>query len=88
MCRESDIDAYKMFLRMFLPRYGWGYLSKSKEVQWATIQEKILNDVDLTSSSVSAMEEKLRRRLRTIEQAIQASQQPEPADEEPTAMNN
>ena len=51
---------------MFLPRYGWWYLSKSKEIQWATIQEKIVSDVDLTPSSVSAMKEKLWRGLRIV----------------------
>jgi hypothetical protein len=43
-------------------------------MQWSTIKEKILfNDVDLTASSVSAKEEKLRRRLRTVEQATHSS---------------
>jgi hypothetical protein len=75
MCRKSDTDAYRMFLRMFLPKYGWGYLGKSNELQWAAIQEKIVDEVDLTASSVLAKEEQLRRRLRTLEQAIQESQQ-------------
>jgi hypothetical protein len=60
---------------MFLPKYGWGYLGKSNELQWAAIQEKIVDEVDLTASSVLAKEEQLRRRLRTLEQAIQESQQ-------------
>ena len=87
VCREGDTKAYQMILRMFLPKYGHGYLSKEKEVQWKAIQDLILGDVDLTASSVSAREEKLRRRLTTVEQAIQASQQTEPDDEDPPAMN-
>jgi hypothetical protein len=72
---------------MFLPKHGFGHLGKANEAQWKAIQDKMLVDVDLTESSVSAREEKLRRRLTTVEQAIQASQQTEPDDEDPPAMN-
>jgi predicted esterase YcpF (UPF0227 family) len=87
VCREGDTKAYEMILRMFLPKYGHGYLSKTKAEQWTAIQELILVDADLTESSVSAREEKLRHRLTAVEQVIQASQQTEPDDEDPTAMN-
>jgi hypothetical protein len=74
-CRECDSkDCFRLFLRMFLPRYGYGYLSKPTAAQWVTIREKILSTVDLTESSVNAKEEVLRRQLRTVEQSIQDSQ--------------
>jgi hypothetical protein len=88
VCRKTDTDAFKMFLRLFLPKNGYGHLGKSHEIQWEVIQTQILNQVDFTSSSVLAMEEKIRRRLRTVEQAIQVSQQTGLVDEEPSAMNN
>jgi hypothetical protein len=87
VCRESDTDCFRMFLRMFLPRYGWGYLSKSTALQWVAIQENIYSTMDLTENSVNAKEEQLRRRLKTVEQAIQDSSQTVQVDEEPTTMN-
>jgi hypothetical protein len=89
VCRKTDTDAFQMFLRMFLPKNGYGHLGKSKELQWEVIQKQILNQVDFTASSVLGMEEMIWRRLRTVEQAIQVSQQTDgPVDEEPsTAMN-
>jgi hypothetical protein len=87
VCRESDTDCFRMFLRMFLPRYDWGYLSKSTALQWVAIQENIYSTMDLTENSVNAKEEQLRRRLKTVEQAIQDSSQTVQVDEEPTTMN-
>jgi hypothetical protein len=87
LCREGDTKACQMILQMFLPKHGFGCLGKANEAQWKAVQDKTLVDVDLTESSVSAREEKLRRRLTTVEQAIQASQQTEPDDEDPAAMN-
>jgi hypothetical protein len=51
---ECDTAAFRTFLRMFLPRYGWGYLGKSTALQWAAIQEKLVTKLDLTESSVNA----------------------------------
>jgi hypothetical protein len=83
VCRESDTDSYLLFLRLFLPRYGWGYLWKSKEKQWVAIHDNILGKIDLTASSVNAKEEQLRRKLRTIEKDIHESEQTgEEANEE------
>jgi hypothetical protein len=71
---------------MFLPRYGYGHLGKSKEQQWVAINDHILGKLDLTASSVNAKEEELRRKLRTVEEAIQHSQQADQtAGEEPAA---
>ena len=81
VCREGHTKAYQMILRMFLPKYGFGYLSKALEVQWKAIEDQMLIHVDLTASSVAAREEKLRFCLTTVEEAIKASQQTEPDDE-------
>ena len=78
VCRETESDnkvSFRLFLRMFLPRYGHGYLGKTTAFQWETIRDKIQSTVDLTESSVNAKAEELRRRLRTVEQAIQDLQQ-------------
>ena len=74
VCRESDKGAFRLFLRMFLPKYGHGYLGKPAADQWACIQSKITGTLDLTESSVNAKAEELRRRLRTVEQAIRDAQ--------------
>jgi hypothetical protein len=89
VCRENMCDSkvsFRLFLRMFLPRYGHGHLGKTTALQWATIQDKVLSTVDFTESAVNAKAEELRRRLRTVEQAIQDSRTVQ-GDEEPTAMN-
>jgi predicted component of type VI protein secretion system len=89
VCRESDREVFRLFLQMFLPKYGHGYLGKSAAIQWVCIQTKISGTLDLTESSVNAKAEELRRRLRTVEKSIQDSQQrtvPQ-TDEEPTDMN-
>ena len=87
VCRESDTGSFRLFLRMFLPRYGWGFLGKRADLQWTAIEEKILGKLDLTASSVITKEEQLRRRLKTVEQAIQDSQQTDQPAEDPPAMD-
>jgi hypothetical protein len=87
VCRESDKDAFRLFLRMFLPKYGHGYLGKAAADQWACIQTKITGTLDLTESSLNAKAEELRRRLRTVEQSIQDAQTQVQGDGEATAMN-
>jgi hypothetical protein len=86
VCRETDKNSFRVFLQMFLPKYGYGYLGKNSAVQWAAIQGKIRSKVDLTKISFDAKEEELQRRLRVVEQSIQDSQAVQ-GDEEPTAMN-
>ena len=87
VCRESDKGAFRIFLRMFLPKYGHGYLGKSAADQWACIQSKITATLDLTESCVNAKAEELRRRLRTVEQSIEDSQQTVQENEEPNDMD-
>ena len=74
VCQERDKGAFRLFLRMFLPKYGHGYLGKPAADQWDCIQTKIAGTLDLTESSVNAKAEELRRRLRTVEQAIRDAQ--------------
>jgi hypothetical protein len=74
VCRASDKGAFRLFLRMFLPKYGFGFLGKPPAEQWVIIQDKITGTLDLTESSVNAKAEELRRRLRTVEQSIEDSQ--------------
>jgi hypothetical protein len=87
---QQATESYILFLylTMFLKRYCVVGLF----VFYAIARVKkplksVFGRKGLTESSVSAREEKLRRRLTTVEQAIQASQQTEPDDEDPTAMN-
>jgi hypothetical protein len=82
--RTDDKKTLRLFLEMFLPKYGWGFLLKNVEVQWAGIQGI---PVDLTESSVNAKAEELRRRLRAVEEAIRDATV-QTNEEEPTAMNN
>jgi hypothetical protein len=89
VCRETESgnkELYRLFMRMFLPRYGYGYLGKTTALQWAAIRDNILSTVDLTESAVNAKAEELRRRLRTVEQSIQDSQAVQ-GDQEPNDMN-
>jgi hypothetical protein len=83
--RTDDKKTLRLFLEMFLPKYGHGLLTKARQEQWTAIQEQIL--VDLTESSVNAKVEALRRRLREVEEAIADTQTVE-TNEEPPAMNN
>jgi hypothetical protein len=88
VCRKSDKRVFRLFLQMFLPKYGHGYLSKTFAEQWACIQKNIITGtLDLTESRANAKAEELRRRLRTVEQSIEDSQQTVQADQEPNAMN-
>ncbi len=90
VCRETNTgnkELYRLFMRMFLPRYGYGYLGKTTALQWAAIRDNILSTVDLTESAVNAKAEELRRRLRTVEQSIQDSQEAVQGDAEPNDMN-
>jgi hypothetical protein len=86
VCRETDKEVFRLFLRMFLPKYGHGYLGKSAAEQWNCIQTRITGTLDLTESSLNAKAEELRRRLRTVEQAIQDSQAVQ-ENGQPPAMN-
>jgi hypothetical protein len=86
VCREIDKKSFRMFLRMFLPKHGYGCLGKTPALQWAAIRDKICLNVDLTENAFNAKEEALRRRLKAVEQSIQDSQTVQ-GDEEPTAMN-
>jgi hypothetical protein len=82
--REMD-NTHRLFIEMFLPKYGHGLLTKARQEQWTAIQEQIF--VDLTESSVNAKVEALRRRLREVEEAIADTQTVE-TNEKPPAMNN
>ena len=86
VCRKQDKDKFRLFLRVFLPRYGHGFLGKKIDVHWATIEEKILKTVDLTQSAVAAKAEELLRRFRTVEQSIKDSTSVG-VDEEPDDTN-
>jgi hypothetical protein len=69
---ESDVKlSLRPFLRMFLPKYGYKLLGKTRQETLATIQN---NPVELTESSVNAKVEALGRRLREVEQAIADAQ--------------
>jgi hypothetical protein len=81
ICRESDNKEFRLFLRMFLPKYGHGYLGKCVGDQWACILANIIGKLDLTRISVCARAEELRRRLRTLQQSIQDAQTVEINDE-------
>jgi hypothetical protein len=81
VCRERENKkVFRLFLRMFLPKYGNGVLTSTLAVQRACIQNKIRGTLDLTESSVNAKAEELRRRLRTVETVIKDSQT---GDEDP-----
>jgi hypothetical protein len=82
---ESDVKlSLRPFLRMFLPKYGYKLLGKTRQETLSTIRN---NPVELTESSVNAKVEGLRRRLREVEEAIADTQTVE-TNEEPPAMNN
>jgi hypothetical protein len=81
VCRERENKkVFRLFLRMFLPKYGNGVLTSTLAVQRACIQNKIRGTLDLTESSVNAKAEVLRRRLRIVETVIKDSQT---VDEDP-----
>jgi hypothetical protein len=87
--RESDDKiSLRIFIRMFLAKCGHGYLGKMPQQQWAAIQNKALNPVDLIESSVNAKVEALGRRLREVEQAIRDAAHTVEMNEEPIATNN
>jgi hypothetical protein len=87
LCQESDKNLFRLFLRMYLPKYGHGFLGAKPAAQWIAMQTKITGTVDLTESSFNAKGEELRRNLRTVKQSIIDNQPTVRIDEASAAMN-